>query len=51
MADFLSDLASRAGLEGDQAHRGVGALLNSLKIVSIRRSLRKSSKRSPIPQT
>jgi Protein of unknown function VcgC/VcgE (DUF2780) len=31
MADFLTDLASRADLDGDQAHRGVGALLNVLK--------------------
>jgi Protein of unknown function VcgC/VcgE (DUF2780) len=31
MADFLTELASRAGLEGDQAHQGVGALLAMLK--------------------
>jgi hypothetical protein len=31
MADFLTELASRAGLEGDQAHQGVGALLSLLK--------------------
>jgi len=31
MADFLKELASKAGLEGDQAHQGVGALLAMLK--------------------
>jgi hypothetical protein len=31
MADFLTELASRAGLEADQAHHGVGALLAMLK--------------------
>jgi hypothetical protein len=31
MADFLSDLASKAGMENDQAHQGVGALLTMLK--------------------
>jgi hypothetical protein len=31
MADFLSELASKAGLEGDQAHQGVGAVLAMLK--------------------
>jgi hypothetical protein len=31
MADFLSELASKAGLDGDQVHRGVGAVLAMLK--------------------
>jgi|SRR6516162_9933623 hypothetical protein len=31
MADFLSELASGAGLEADQTHHGVGALLAILK--------------------
>jgi hypothetical protein len=31
MADFLTELASKAGLEGDEAHHGVGALLSMLK--------------------
>jgi Protein of unknown function VcgC/VcgE (DUF2780) len=31
MADFLSDLASKSGLENDQVHQGVGALLTMLK--------------------
>jgi Protein of unknown function VcgC/VcgE (DUF2780) len=31
MAGFLSDLASKAGLEDDQAHQGIGALLSMLK--------------------
>src|SRR6516162_4396260 len=31
MADFLSDLASKSGLETDQAHQGIGALLTMLK--------------------
>jgi hypothetical protein len=31
MADFLTELASRAGMDGDQAHQGVGALLAMLK--------------------
>jgi hypothetical protein len=31
MADFLTELASGAGMEGDQAHHGVGALLTMLK--------------------
>src|SRR5262249_27348226 len=31
MADFVSDLASGAGLEDDQAHHGVGAVLALLK--------------------
>src|SRR5262249_52987012 len=31
MADFVTDLASRAGLEGDRAQHGVGALLAMLK--------------------
>jgi hypothetical protein len=31
MADFLSDLASGAGLADDEAHHGVGALLALLK--------------------
>jgi hypothetical protein len=31
MADFLSDLATRAGLDKDQAQQGLGALLALLK--------------------
>jgi hypothetical protein len=31
MADFLSDLASKAGLDGEQTHQGLGALLTLLK--------------------
>jgi hypothetical protein len=31
MADFLTELSSAAGLEGDQAHQGVGAFLAMLK--------------------
>jgi hypothetical protein len=31
MADFLTELASKAGLEGDETHHGVGALLSVLK--------------------
>lgn len=31
MSDFLSELASKAGLETDEAHHGVGALLMMLK--------------------
>jgi hypothetical protein len=31
MADFLSDLASDAGVEDEQAHHGVGALLALVK--------------------
>jgi hypothetical protein len=31
MADFINELASKAGLEGDQAHSGIGALLAMLK--------------------
>jgi hypothetical protein len=31
MADFLSELASSVGLEDEQAHHGVGALLTLLK--------------------
>jgi uncharacterized protein (DUF2267 family) len=31
MASFLEDLAARAGLQSDQAHQGVGALLTLLK--------------------
>jgi len=31
MADFLTELASKAGLEGNEAHHGVGALLSMLK--------------------
>jgi hypothetical protein len=31
MADFLSDMASRSGLESDQVHQGIGALLAMLK--------------------
>jgi hypothetical protein len=31
MADFLSDLASKAGVDSDQAHQGLGALLALLK--------------------
>jgi hypothetical protein len=31
MANFLAELASGAGVEGDQAHHGVGALLAMLK--------------------
>jgi hypothetical protein len=31
MADFLTELASGAGLEPDQAHQGVGALLAMLR--------------------
>ena len=31
MADFLTELASKAGMEGDEAHHGVGALLAMLK--------------------
>ena len=31
MADFLSDLASKSGLENDQVHQGIGALLTMLK--------------------
>jgi uncharacterized protein VcgC/VcgE DUF2780 len=31
MADFLADLASRAGVGSDQAHQGVGALLSMMK--------------------
>jgi Protein of unknown function VcgC/VcgE (DUF2780) len=31
MADFLSDLASKAGMDTDQAHQGLGALLAVLK--------------------
>jgi hypothetical protein len=31
MADFLSDLASKTGLEDSQAHQGIGALLTMLK--------------------
>src|SRR5262245_50561531 len=31
MADFLSELASKAGVSSDQAHRGLGALLTLLQ--------------------
>jgi hypothetical protein len=31
MADFLTELASKADLESDEAHHGVGALLSMLK--------------------
>ena len=31
MPDFLSELASKTGMESDQAHQGVGALLTMLK--------------------
>src|SRR5262245_35101733 len=31
MADFLSELASSVGLEDEQAHHGVGAVLTMLK--------------------
>jgi hypothetical protein len=31
MADFLTELAAKSGLEGDLAHRGVGAVLEMLK--------------------
>ena len=31
MAEFLSDLAAKAGLDSDQAHQGIGALLAMLK--------------------
>jgi Protein of unknown function VcgC/VcgE (DUF2780) len=31
MADFISDLASKAGLNGEQASQSIGALLASLK--------------------
>jgi hypothetical protein len=31
MANFLSNLAAKAGMEDDQAHQGIGALLTMLK--------------------
>jgi hypothetical protein len=31
MADFLSELASEVGLEDEQAHHGLGAILTTLK--------------------
>ena len=31
MSGFLTEVASRAGLDGDRAHQGVGALLATLK--------------------
>jgi hypothetical protein len=31
MADFVNELASGSGMEGDQAHHGVGALLTMLR--------------------